>query len=77
MLFRNKLGGGCGRPYRKRRAIPQGDPWSNAMLALILTPWVRMVQVQSTVPRVLADDLSLLAFEEHVDRFVQAVEEAC
>jgi len=36
----NCLAGGLGTPYMRRCGIPQGCPFSMAMVALIMRPWV-------------------------------------
>ena len=59
--FYLKMTQGFGQPFIKERSIPQGDPWSMMMLALILKPGITLLRHLETVPRCLADDLLLLS----------------
>ena len=62
MTIINCLPMGAGTPYKRKCSIPQGCPWSMTVLALMAYPWIAIVkQHTSTIPRVLADDLSLWA----------------
>ena len=59
----NNLSLGVGIGYSKPCSIPQGCPFSMAMLALVTRPWISYIKChyQRVVPRALADDLSLWA----------------
>ena len=51
---------GAGTPYQKPCSIPQGCPWSMMALALLVRPWILMIESQTAaIPRALADDLCL------------------
>ena len=62
LVIYNTIAGVLGVKYQKRCGIPQGDPLSMMFIALIMRPWVVMMQVQHKVrPSVLVDDIMLLA----------------
>ena len=61
LTVRNTVAGGLGEPYLKPTAIPQGDPMSMVITALLLRPWVKQMQRHGVKPRILADDLQLMA----------------
>ena len=42
-------------------SIPQGCPFSMAMIALLLRPWMQMMKEMGVTPRTLADDLMVWA----------------
>ena len=64
---------GLGRPRRRRVSIPQGCPWSNTLLALLMRPLLRMLRRIQVVPRLLADDLEVLAVgRAHASRLAEA-----
>ena len=42
-------------------SIPQGDPFSMMVVALVLRPWVLEMRSYAVKPRKLADDLQILA----------------
>ena len=76
LTARNAVAGGLGEPYAKPTSIPQGDPLSMAIVGLIMTPWVNMMKARGLKPRVLADDIFLIAKgEEHRANFEQGFEE--
>ena len=61
----NCLSMGIGETYRRTCNIPQGCPWSMAVLALMTRPWILMIKATTqTVPRALADDLAVWARAE-------------
>eukprot|EP00969_Alexandrium_andersonii_P334059 14762283-Alexandrium_andersonii.AAC.1 len=64
MAVRSSFDGFLGQPRNRPSSIPQGCPWSMALLSPATTPWIRMVQDQhaGAVPRVLADDLMVGTF---------------
>ena len=74
-MIYNTIAGGLGVKYQRRCGIPQGDPLSMMFIALIMRPWVVMMQVQHKVrPSVLVDDIMLLANGAHMlDTFVAAM----
>ena len=70
MKAMNSLAGGLGKPYRKPASIPQSCPLSMALIGLLMTPWIRMMEAGQEQPRVLADDIFLLAVGDgHAARF--------
>ena len=40
LTIRNAVAGGLGEEYRKATSIPQGDPFSMMLVALIMRPWI-------------------------------------
>ena len=40
----NCLAGGIGRPFLRRCGIPRGCPFSMAMVALLMRPWILMMR---------------------------------
>ena len=58
---RLSVSGGLGAPLGNVCGIPQGDPLSMTFLALLMTPWVRMMKMMHVVPGLLADDVHLTA----------------
>ena len=64
-----------GKPFVKERSLPQGDPWSMMMLALMLRPGMLLLRHLEVVPRCLANDLLVLARGAgHHLRLVQGLE---
>ena len=61
LKVRNTIAGGMGKEYQKISTIPQGDPLSMVITSLFLRAWI--VQMKSIVvkPRILADDLQIIA----------------
>eukprot|EP00969_Alexandrium_andersonii_P261535 11562188-Alexandrium_andersonii.AAC.1 len=57
LSIRNVVGEGVGQPYSRPFAVPQGDPWSMLVLALMTTPWLRLLTGQGHIPMLLADDM--------------------
>ena len=57
----NTVAGGLGQPYTKPASIPQGDPLSMMVVALLLRAWIIQMNRVGVEPRVLADDLLLMA----------------
>ena len=54
-------------------SIPQGDPFSMMLIALLLRPWVLKMRSLAAFPRVLADDIQLLATgPKHFETFEYA-----
>ena len=64
------MAGGLGEPYSKPTSIPQGDPLSMMVTSLLLRAWVEQMRAIEVKPRILADDLQLMAMGEgHLERF--------
>ena len=61
LRIRNTLTVGYGAPHTRRRGIPQGCPSSMTFTALLVRPWTIQVQKRGAIPRVLADDLHIVA----------------
>ena len=58
----NCLAGGVGRPFMRRCGIPQGDPFSMVMVALIMRPWIETVRLTDNIRCfILADDVLILS----------------
>eukprot|EP00969_Alexandrium_andersonii_P207472 9165927-Alexandrium_andersonii.AAC.1 len=53
--------GSLGVPYARPTSIPQGCPWSMAVIALVLRAWILVMRQIPTRPRLLADDLQVWA----------------
>ena len=69
----NTLAGCIGQPYSKVASIPQGDPFSMMLVALLLRPWVLQMRSLAAFPRVWADGLQLIATgPTHIDTFEYA-----
>ena len=47
----NTLEGGVGREFTKECGLPQGDPWSMAMISLLVRPWLLRLKRLQVVPR--------------------------
>ena len=57
----NTVAGGLGQPYKRPTSIPQGDPMSMMVVALLTRPWIIQMRRAAVEPRVLADDLLIMA----------------
>ena len=57
MKVRNTIAGGLGSEYRRETSIPQGDPFSMMLVALLMRPWMKQMESVGAIPRILADDL--------------------
>ena len=69
----NTIAGGIGKPFQKPASIPQCDPLSMMVVALLMRAWVLQMKSLGVKPRVLADDLQILACgEDHLEKFVHA-----
>ena len=67
----NTVAGGLGQPYIRPTSIPQGDPMSMMVVALLTRAWVIQMQRAAVEPRVLADDLLIMAtVEDSLSLFV-------
>ena len=62
LAIHNTIAGGIGIKYYKRCGIPQGDPLSMMFIALIMRPWVLLMQLGYKIrPSVLVDDIFIMA----------------
>ena len=64
LSVRSTIAGGLGEEYTKATSIPQGDPMSMAVIALMMRAWIVEMQRCAVSPRLLADDLQLLSTGE-------------
>ena len=48
-----------GKEHVDKVSIPQGCPFSMTMIALVMRPWIQVMEKAGVTPRVLADDLML------------------
>jgi hypothetical protein len=62
---RYQIGAKIGKARQERCSIPQGCPFSMTMVALLMTPWVKLMRDNQVDPRVLADDLLFTAQGKH------------
>ena len=70
LVIYNALVGGLGKPRTLHCGIPQGCPLSMMIIAIMMLAWVNLMRAKGLHPRVLADDIMLLAFgEDHLRRF--------
>ena len=61
LLVHNAVARGIGKGFKRRTGIPQGCPFSMMYIALIMRPWARMQKTEGNFPKVLADDILLVA----------------
>ena len=61
LLVHNSLADGIGMPYDRKCSTPQGDPLSMMMVAMIMRPWLKMMERDRTQAMILADDIMLMA----------------
>ena len=57
----NSIGQTIGHTYRRKCGIPQGCPFSMAIAALLMRAWVVEVKAMGVQPKVLADDVLMVA----------------
>ena len=43
MKIRSTVAGGLGEEYERKTSIPQGDPYSMMMTALLMRPWMKQM----------------------------------
>lgn len=55
------IAGGLGTGRKRKCGIPQGCPLSMMVVALMMRPWILMVRCMGMQPRVLADDVLMIA----------------
>ena len=72
----NTVAGGLGEPYKKPTSIPQGDPMSMMITSLLLRAWVIQMRGMDVLPRILADDLQLMATGEDEKDHLQLFRDA-
>ena len=71
---RFQTGNKLGKTHQTRCSIPQGCPFSMLMVALLMTPWIAMMEEMEVSPRVLADDLLFTADGTHaITKTIQAM----
>ena len=75
LLVYNCLAGGVGEPFRRLCGIPQGCPFSMAIVALIMRPWILLMRTFSDIQCfILADDVLIIATGVHMaETFVKAL----
>ena len=59
MKVRSIIAGGLGGEYVRKTSIPQGDPLSMMIVALLMRPWMLQMKAAAATPRILADDLQI------------------
>ena len=57
----NAVAGGIGKGFTRRTGIPQGCPFSMMFIALVLDPWITQQRIAGNFPKILADDILLVA----------------
>ena len=69
----NTVAGGLGEAYTKPTSIPQGDPFSMMIVAIILRAWIMQMKSLGVQPRLLADDHQILSIgTRHLEHVEQA-----
>ena len=69
----NTVAGGIGEAYGRPTSIPQGDPMSMMVVALLLRPWLIQMKGMGMQPRILADDLQVISTgSRHLEHFEYA-----
>ena len=67
MVVYNCLAGGVGTPFRRICGIPQGCPFSMALVAMIMRPWIMMMRTFAGIKcYILADDILIVATGKHM-----------
>ncbi len=57
LKVRKTISGGLGSEYKRETSIPQGDPFSMMLIALLMRPWMKQMEEMEVISRILADDL--------------------
>ena len=57
----NTVVGGLGDPYGKMCGLPQGDPLSMMMVAILMRTWVVLMKEEGVMPSLLVDDIMVVA----------------
>ena len=74
LRIRNSLTVGYGALHTRQRGIPQGCPFSMTLTALMVRSCIIQVQKRGAIPRVLVDDLHLVAVgEKHYENYMKAI----
>ena len=55
-------------PYTRKCSIPQGRPLSMMIVALLMRPWIMMMKEMNVEPKVLADDVMIIAKRHEKDQ---------
>ena len=72
---RFQIGRTIGKHHQDPASLPQGCPFSMAMVALLFKPWLSVMKQAKVTPRCLADDLMLIATgQEHQSRYINAMQ---
>ena len=75
LQVRNTVAGGLGKAYSRPTGIPQGDPFSMMVTSLLLRPWIAQMASIGAIPRVLADDLQVMAYgDDSLQKYVTAAD---
>ena len=70
---RNTVAGHLGEEYEKKASIPQADPMSVVVIALLMRAWIVEMKHYAVQPRLLADDLQIISTgERHLKHFEYA-----
>ena len=73
MLVFNTVAGGVGEVYHKPTSVPQGDPLSMMVTALLMRPWIMEMRPLAMHTRILADDLHILSVgPKHLEKIQTA-----
>ena len=59
----NTVAGAIGEPFKKPTGIPQWDPFSMMVIALLLRPWIIEMRQMGVEARILADDLLIFTHQ--------------
>ena len=75
LIIYNMVGGTLGEGHKHDCGIPQGCPLSMMLIAFLLRPWIMIMDKMDVIPRILADDILIMAIgNEHEKRFKAAYE---
>ena len=73
LLVYNTVAGGVGKGYHEKASIPQGDPLSMMVTALLMRPWIMEMKAMAMNTRILVGDLQLVSIcPRHVANFKDA-----
>ena len=61
LIVHNVIAGSIGKGYSRRCGLPQGCPLSMQIVALLMRPWILLMRCMHVVPKVLADDVLIVA----------------
>ena len=68
---RNSFARHIGEPHKHECGIPQGCPFSMVALALVMRPWILLMQGLKIIPRTLADDVMILACDDELHNEIE------